>query len=78
MPTVNQRAIAIVDAIINTTSTAGQRSRVVAAFDTAETLLAEVRALITDRVKAYESQASVIAAKTTSDAAVASGFTEAP
>lgn len=74
MATPNQRALAILDALLNTTSTVSQRNRVLAAFGSAENYIRIMFALTKNTVKQYENQA----AKEATEAQVEVDFTETP
>lgn len=78
MATPNQRAIAICDALVNGTSTAGQRQRVLDAFGTATDFIQVIREFVLHRVTESEAQAPVAQAKDAVTASVAADFQELP
>lgn len=59
MPTPAERAIAILDAVVDGTSTPAQRQRAVAAFGDAETFIRVVRRAIHQRILRKETAAAV-------------------
>lgn len=89
MATANQRAISIVDALVNGTSTTNQRNRISAAFgenlpagssssDISQNFLTLLRGYVMQKVEDFEARASVASAKATVAADVATSFPEAP
>lgn len=78
MATATQRATSIVDALLNTTATTQQKLRVQAAFGDAATYIAELRAFTLDRVRDFEGQAALIAARRSTDNAINTDFAESP
>lgn len=78
MATLNQRAIAICDALVNGTATTEQRQRVLAAFGSAEQFIRETRQYVLNRLEVHESQAPVSAARQQVVDGIKTDFTEAP
>lgn len=78
MATANQRAIAICDAIVNGTSTTGQRQRLLAAFGTAPDFIQALREFVLFRITNAESAAPVAQAQSNAAASVLADFQEAP
>jgi hypothetical protein len=78
MATANQRAVAICDAIVNGTSTADQRQRVLSAFGSADVFLKEVRRWVLGNLILHEADALIRAAQQGVENDIASDFTEAP
>lgn len=74
MATPNQRAIAIIDALLNATSSASIRQRVSLAFGSPEAFLRVLRDVTTNQVKVYEN----LVAKEATQAAVDADFEETP
>lgn len=78
MATPNQRAVAIIDALVNGTSTAPQRQRMLAAYGSAETFIQEVREAALTRIRNTEAAAPVAAARQQVEVDVNAAFPEAP
>lgn len=78
MATYNQRAIAICDALVNGTSTADQRQRVLAAYGTAENFVREVRRSILGRLSMFEGEVPMQQARNAVEQDIATDFIEAP
>lgn len=76
MATPNQRAIAICDAIVNGTSTTGQRQRLLNAFGTAPDFIQAIREYVLIRIASAEAAGPVTQAKTAAEASVAADFQE--
>lgn len=76
MPTPNQRAISICDALVNTTSTAGQRQRLLAAFGSAPEFIQAIREFVLFRITSSEAAAPVAEAQSVAAQSVASDFQE--
>jgi hypothetical protein len=78
MSNENPRAASILDALLNKPATTQQKLRVQAAFGDAGTYLAELYAFTLQRVREFEGQAALIAARKQTDDAVAADFTQTP
>lgn len=78
MPTPQLRAAAICDALVNGTSTAEQRQRVLDAFGTPADFLQVIREFVLHRITESEIQAPVAQAKGVVAASVAADFQEMP
>jgi len=89
MPTYNQRAIAIADALVNGTATTDQRARIGAAFSASlppgatqaqisEQMVREVRGMVIDRVLAFETAAGMSAVRLAKAAQLPLDFAELP
>lgn len=74
MATPAQRAVSVLDALLNTTSTVTQRQRLVAAFGTPENFLRMMREVTMNQVKLYEN----MVAKEATQTAVDNDFAETP
>lgn len=78
MATVNQRAIAICDALVNGTSTADQRQRILAAFGSADSFIKETRRWVLSSLINTEASAPVTAARQLVEQDIATDFAETP
>lgn len=78
MPTPNQRAIAICDALVNATSTVGQRQRLLAAFGSAPEFIQAIREFVLYRITNSEAAAPVAQAQSTAANSVTADFQEIP
>lgn len=89
MATRVQRAISIIDALLNAPSTADQRTRIANAYSThlpntattnekAEAFLVSVREMVLNRVKEHEGRIAVATTLDAAAAAVGTDFPEAP
>lgn len=74
MATPTQRAVSILDALLNNTSSVAQRQRLTAAFGTPENYLGALREFTLNQVKLRENQV----AKEATQMAVDTDFPEAP
>lgn len=74
MATPTQRAVSILDALLNNTSSVAQRQRLTAAFGTPENYLSALREFTLNQVKLRENQV----AKEATQMAVDTDFPEAP
>lgn len=72
MATPNQRAVIILEALLNTSSTLEQRNRLLAAYGSSEAWLKELFLITKNRIKHYEN----LTAKEATDTAVDADFTE--
>lgn len=78
MATAQQRAIAILDAVLNSTSTVTQQNRAAAVFGSAANLVREVRNMVISRIYAIESAADKQTIDQNKQTEVASSFPESP
>lgn len=78
MATVNQRAAAIADALVNGTSSAGQRQRLLAAFGNADGFIQELRHFILTRISNTEAAGPVATARSSVENDVSAAFPESP
>lgn len=78
MATPNQRAIAVCDALVNGTSTAEQRQRLLAAFGTAPDFMQAIREFVLFRIATTESAGAIADAQNSATASVSTIFQEAP
>lgn len=78
MATANQRAIAICDALVNGTSTADQRQRVLAAFGSAEQFIRDIRRYVLERVQGTEEAMPVAQARQSVADDINTDFAESP
>lgn len=78
MATPNQRAISICDALVNGTSTTGQRQRLLDAFGTASEFIQAIREFVLFRITNSEAAAPVAQAQSAAAASVTNDFQEAP
>lgn len=74
MPTPQQRGVAILDAVLNASSTPAQRQRAVTAFGSADNFVREIRQFLISRIMQHEEAAGRVAARNLVD----TDFTELP
>lgn len=89
MATYNQRAVTIVDTLVNGVATADQRARMAAAFSSSlppgatqaqisEQFIKELRGLVIDRILTHETQLGISDVRMAKAQQIPTDFAEAP